>query len=421
MQHDRLRRILSSLNKDSFNHLIYEMWRTDNVDQETSHVSLKKMPRLGDGVFEQRKIRWEDPGGAKSAQAFNLVVPFYTPIELLLSTSDIKLSLTREAEIARRYNLSIKRRSRSWYWPQDGQFSFPRVQFVSNISGIDKQDYLDNILPKLDELLRPYDFLDGVEIGTYDSFLDQVPDKTLIALKSLLSHFQPETSLSWSDGKIHVQRHIVEHHLRSGVLPRTFVPCDTVITKPFQPIDICTEFEELINQKSRESDLEQFLKKHFKEIFGNHYDRVETQIWLRFPELDISNKNRRLDIFLRNAIERDWELVELKRDRKIISNYRDMPMLSATIQQSISQLKNYQKILQQSSVKRAMHQQGIEYYEPQLRLVIGGKPDISVEQWRRIKSENENGLRITTYQDLLQEMKFRYLDYAEILNYSKIH
>ncbi|MEO6452559.1 MAG: hypothetical protein ABIN97_00695 [Ginsengibacter sp.] len=412
-----LRNLLSSLNGDAFTHFIYEMWKVNNVDSETKVIQLFKKAKLGKGVLEQKEIHWDTPNKAKSHQTASLIIPFSQPVDLLLSEKSFKLFLERENTIIKKYDKEIRKRVKEWYWPNDGEFNIPSIMFVSNIEGLEKETYFDNILPKLGELLEPYEYFSDVGIGTYDSFIDRVPEKTKTVLKSLFISYPRETSLVFKNGAIGLEQHLVENYLRSGVLTHSFMPCDTVISAlPIFNIEVFKEFENIINRKFKEDELEKFLSKYFQQIFGSHYERIETQLWLRFPELDINRKERKLDIFLRNAVERDWELIELKATGKIVTNYRDVPTLSARITGAISQLRNYERILQQDSVKKKMQQQGIEYYEPQLRLVVGGKPEIPTEQWRRIKMENEKGLKITTCEDLIEEMKYRYSDFVSLIN-----
>jgi len=411
-----LRNLLSSLNGDAFTQFIYEMWKVDNVDSETQVIQLLKKSKLGRGVLEQKTIHWDNPNASKSYQTASLIIPFFHPVDLLLSETSFKLSLERENAIIKKYDRQIRKRVKEWYWPNDGEFNTPSIMFVSNIEGLEKEIYFNNILPKLGELLKPYEYFFDVGIGTYDSFIDRVPEKTEIILKSLFNSYPKETSLVFKNGLIKVEQHLTESYLRSGVLTQSLIPVDTVISaSPIINIEVFKEFENLINRKFKEEELEKFLSKYYKEIFGSKYDEIETQLWLRFPELDINRKDRRLDILLRNAVERDWELIELKANGKIVSIYRDVPTLSARITGAISQLRNYERILQQDSVKKKMQLQGIEYYEPQLRLVVGGKPDIPPEQWRRIKMENEKGLKITTCEDLIQEMKYRYSDFVSLI------
>ena len=416
---NHLTTILSSLNRESFNQFIFDMWELGNKHTQKNFIDLKKKPRLGPGVFEQQFIHWDKPQYPKSYQGFNLIVPFFQPAEALINSNNINTLLKRESLILKKYDRTIKRRIKDWYWPQDGEFAASNIYFVSNLIGIEKKIYYNKILPKLSEIVKPSPYFNKIGIGTYDSFINRVPQKTETVLKKLISNSQFETSLFYHEGRVFIEQHLPENFLQSGVLPKSLNPCDTVITLlPKNNIEIVKEFEDILNRNFKEDEMEKFLKKYYKVIFSNRYDRIETQLWLRFPELDINRKERRLDIFLRNAIEKDWELIELKGRSKIISNYRDIPTLSSTMTGAISQLRNYERILQQDSVKKKMKEQGIDYYEPQLRLVVGGKPEISIEQWRRIKVDNEKGLRITTFEDIMQEMKMRYLDFVSLIKSS---
>jgi hypothetical protein len=63
-----------------------------------------------------------------------------------------------------------------------------------------------------------------------------------------------------------------------------------------------------------------------------------------------------------------------------------------------------------------LYKEGIEYFYPELRLVIGNKPDMSIDQWRWLKASNENRLRIITFEDLIISMKNRYHINSETYN-----
>ncbi len=409
--------ILTSLDRESFLKFIFEMWKVDVVNNETDYVEINRLPHLEPGAFEAQHIHRHHANGPRELQTFSFVVPFFQPIDLFLSDTKLNLSFNKEAAIVRRYNQRIRRKMRNWYWPQDGEFTLPNILFVSNMYGVDKVVYLSQVLPSLQRLIEPFEALGEVGVGTYDSFLEYAPAKTEIVLRSLFTADPRAISFSIEGDKIVIQSHRSEGYLRSGVLPGSLSPCETVMSGfPRRGREVFREFEDILNRDENEDSIERFLRQYFREVFGNQYDRMETQLWLKFPELDIDSKERRIDIFLRNAVERDWELVELKRHSKIISRYRDIPTLSAEVCGAIGQLKNYGRILQQDRVKKKLQEDGIEYFEPQLRLVIGGKPDIPLAQWRRIKCENEQGLRITTLEEMLAEMKFRLSSYLKMQN-----
>ena len=265
------------------------------------------------------------------------------------------------------------------------------------------------LIPIFDKLLKDIDFVGKPYVGSIDSFLDLEFDKAVIGLKNFISKYSGEISISFVDGKISVERFYPDKYITKGILKNSKSPYESIyINSLNSKSEIILEFENLINSRVSENKIESFLVKYYKEIFGEYYDRIETQLWLRFPELDISGKSRRIDLFLRNAVERDWELFELKKPQKLTHTYRDIPTFTGEIFQAIQQMKNYENILMQDKVKSKFYREGIEYFYPELRLVIGNKPDISIEQWRWLKTTNENKLKIITFEDLINEMKIRY-------------
>ena len=172
-------------------------------------------------------------------------------------------------------------------------------------------------------------------------------------------------------------------------------------------IALISEFQSLLNGNPSEKKLERFLVQYFREIFGYRYDRIEAQVWLRFPELDIANKPRCLDMFLRNSVEGDWDLFELKKCTKLTRTYRDIPVLTAEIHSAIQQLKGYGTLLSQDHVRRYFASQGMEYYQPSLHLVVGRSPEIPTAQWRWLKATHGRDIKLITYDELIKEMLAR--------------
>lgn len=103
-------------------------------------------------------------------------------------------------------------------------------------------------------------------------------------------------------------------------------------------------------------------------FFGDKYDRIESQLWLRFPEVDAGRRERRIDLLLRNSIKNDWELFEIKRPIRLTKTYRDMRVLKSEVSYAIQQARNYGEILRQDKVKKHFASEGIEYCEPVLNL-----------------------------------------------------
>ena len=163
-----------------------------------------------------------------------------------------------------------------------------------------------------------------------------------------------------------------------------------------------------MNSDVQERILEEFLQEHYRDIFGNHYDKIATQLWLKFPELDIGNKVRRMDLFMRNSVSDDWEMYELKRANVIpAKNVRGVPMFTDLVYQAIAQAKNYKALLQQDAVKRKFAQEGIEYFEPEINIIVGKKSGISTAQWRRMIADHRGDVKIRTYDEFFKEASYR--------------
>ena len=156
-----------------------------------------------------------------------------------------------------------------------------------------------------------------------------------------------------------------------------------------------------------EARIERFLKAYYQDVFGFEYDRIETQLWLRFPDLDVARKDRRLDVFLRNSIFKDWDLFELKRIVRITGSHRDIPILTSEVSRSIQQTLYYEKLLSNDSVKKNLAKEGIQYAMPSLNLVIGRTPQIEHAHWRWLTKAAGAGVRILTYDNLLDSMRIR--------------
>ena len=183
------------------------------------------------------------------------------------------------------------------------------------------------------------------------------------------------------------------------------------ILPPDPDDDLLREFERLLNECVDEARLEIFLSTNFRRIFGQKYDRIETQLWLKFPELDISGRNRRMDLFMRNSITSDWELVELKRsDVRVASLYREVPTLSREVIGAIQQLRNYARLLEQQDIRAHLRNKGIEYFEPDLTLMVGRTANISVDQWRWLTSNRRSDVQVKTYGQLLDELRLREME-----------
>lgn len=191
------------------------------------------------------------------------------------------------------------------------------LYFINNILGFSMDYYDDFLVKQYDDIVNMYglkfeqhDF--NVSVGSMDVFLNNQPQKTLELLKQYYNA-NYSVAIEFLEGKFVLSNCTYDNIISSGVGQKTLQPYYSLISNKIdKKSSIICEFEDLLNNNPSESALEKFLIEYYKDIFGEKYDRIESQIWLRFPEIDISGKDRRLDLFLHNIKDNDWELYEKK-------------------------------------------------------------------------------------------------------------
>lgn len=397
MELETIKNLLSRLNHHAFESFIIEF-------SHDPGFPFVPVPEAGQGVYYQELPQ------AYGDTLQSVFITHFLPIELFKKPDKVDIADPSLVERLRNVQRIYDKKTGYFGLVSPELIEAERLQSIAvltNFTGIDKETYDKALIPKYEKLISDIGITARMGIGSFDSFTELNPKRTREAFEHFVLRNKDGLSLSLDPDHISVENFTFERNLFAGVLHGSKTPCEPAFTSSIIKEDILLEFESLIRKETKEADLEKFLAAHYKEVFGFKYDRVETQLWLRFPEIDISGKNRRLDIFLRNSIEKDWEIVEIKRVVKLNSTYRDVPVLAHEITSAMQQLKNYCRILGQDSVRRKFAAEGMEYYYPSLRLVVGERPQISLEQWRWLKSSNENDMKITTFDELLDEMKLR--------------
>lgn len=292
------------------------------------------------------------------------------------------------------------------------------VGFITNLAGVDVKVYERTLMPAYRRLQascglkKPKTY-----VGSCDSFLDKNRDSTLVAFDRFIAKHADGIAISLTQHGAHAGTFTSERNL-STVLSSAALPYEpTFLTTAIGLRDILEEFDRLIQSDASEAKLEEFLVAHYNQLFGFAYDRIETQLWLRCPEVDVGSTSRRLDVFLRNSVTNDWELIELKRTTvPLTRTVRDVPTISHQLVDAMHQIKNYARLLAQEKVKRHFAHKGIEYFEPRLTIVIGRTPAIPQKQWRWLKASNEGPLTIMSFDELRKELSLRLTDRYELLN-----
>jgi len=408
MNSDILKILLNSLDREAFSRFIYELWHQDDKNDGLTIRETYPLIEISEELFEHNYIQRPSKNSANEYQGFDLIVPYFCPFELFNSPSDILIYHPELKKTLIKYKRLIDERLSEWQFWTDGNYVIPNIKFVTNYANLPHSFYFDILFPRFEKIISDLDIEAQVYVGSCDSFIELNPEGTKQAFKNLIVNSNKDIAITISRETISIEHFETEKYIVSGVLNNSKNPCEPVyIDTEIKKSSIIREFEYLLNNKAKEIELENFIKKYYRQIFGRHYDRIETQLWLKFPNIDISSKNRRIDIFLRNSVERDWELYELKRVKKLTRTHRDIPVFISEIYLAIQQIETYKKLLLQDEVKKKLSLEGIEYYYPEFKLIIGKKPHISLEQWRWLKSSNEKNVKLLTYDDLLSEMKIR--------------
>lgn len=406
MDKHKIKKALYNLNNSDFINFSYELFK----EAYGKNINLYKENRLKafirnlpvDEIVEGKNF---EDSGYKGIYLIDDI-----PFELFENPEDIII----DSPYLRK-KLSIIRKDRSLY-QDDYRISDNRLRaiyFINNLKGFPIDFYINDILSKYENIVGEMGLLWNLDFGIYtgnpDTFMLNWAEHSNKALQKI-SKENVSLSIDFSENLKKVRYTNQEKYLQAGVCKSSHNPLNPILTnETIENRSVVLEFEQLLKENPNENKLEKFIQRYYQEIFGFKYDRIESQIWLKFPELDINKKKRRLDIFLHNSVSSDWELFELKRIIPLAMNYRDIPTLSSEIYKASQQVLNYERILRQDKVKNYFLREGIEYFEPSLHLVVGNSPTIPNEQWRWLVSSNKN-VKIITYGELLKEMNIRMLE-----------
>lgn len=389
MDIEKLRNIINYFDQNAFQSFFHEV-------VTFSDDGIKIPERISDNIWASQAERF-----FQSEEVFFLS---YCPFQILnnFSVKNLDLNSIKNSMLYYEENKSI-----SPWLPISGKTYYIINNFDSSKLNINDDKLIEYYETEFNNLL-PFS-TPNIGVGNINTFFTAAENniqKLNLIFEKFIKKYREGICISISPYQISTYEFLTQTEL-SGVTKESQYILQPTIKLPCYNT-VLTEFNRIINSEAHENELEDFLKEYYQELFGYKYDRIETQLWLKFPDSDIGGRERRMDIFMRNAVENDWELFELKRaDANLVKSVSGIPMFTEIVHKAISQAKNYQKILNQDNVKRKFAAEGIEYYEPELNIVVGKKPSISQQQWRRIVTENSNGIKILTYDTILSEAAYR--------------
>ena len=402
MDDDLIKSIIGRFDRNAFEAFFKRLLS----NSELYSGKIEKLSHIDDRIFECPPERFY-----QSADAFLMC---YAPFTVFENFTLDNLDLTELRDLMSKY---ISKRKYDPWLPVDGVTLYAINNFDTEKLGIDDEELLSLYKKELTSMLPNNTY--GIGAGNINTFIKASAKNQAVVwdnLHNFLTENDDGICISLTDSGIHTSRFIAQNEF-SGVTRKSMSLIQPTLKKVIVANDVLVEFNKLIFSDAKESHLEEFLRQHYQEIFGGKYDKISTQLWLKFPDLDIGKKDRRLDIFMRNTLIGDWELFELKRSNIDLSkSISDVPMFVSAVHDAIAQVKNYKRLLEQDKVKRALADEGIEYYEPNINLVIGKKPSIPIYQWRRLLADNQSDIRLTTYDMLYEEAKQRLADAENILH-----
>lgn len=405
MEENLIKNILSRLDRQSFKSFALDFFKNTNSE-------LNEIKEIG-----SNDIYYEGIMDSYGESLHTVFIFDYLPLEIFSKRGFIEIARPSIESLIQKVGKHYK--GKIGYW---GMVSpeikkarqLQNLSFITNVSNYSRQEYNEILFPQYSKILEKNNIKADLFIGSYDSF----SDNNLEILESTFSSFFSERKdglvISLEESNFSINHYTQEKNLFNGLVKtekEKILLEPTYVDNNYQYESILLEFENLIKSNVKEHVIEDFMTQNYKSIFGFGYDRIETQIWLKFPEIDFQNSNRRLDIFLRNSIDRDWELFEIKRPGiKLTRTYRDVNVFRSEITNAIQQLQNYKRLLSDNNIKKKFAKAGIEYFEPILKLVVGRRPSLPTNEWRWLIMHNQNAVKIITYDDLVDEMRIRLLE-----------
>ena len=386
MDSDRLRTIISALGRDAFTSCLSEIFEKTYAPHFRPATVLGPLP-----CFFRTAPLGGYPIGMGSVTGLYIID--HLPLHLI---SNPDAEALRSPQFVQTIE-AIKKRNDHL----DGVFIFNNSVFL------DAGRLQEFVLPAYDSVLMAH----GLEpstlmVGNSDSIADEAA--TLPGIGTFLQGYEDGLSIELTRDGPRVSSFIAQSFLRSSGKAERSVPLEPLLVRHRGGQGVLQEFERLLASAPTEQRIEEFLYANYREIFGFKYTKIERQTWLRLPSADISQKNRRLDILIRNSVSDDWDLFELKRSSaKLVGRYRDVPRMATAVHDGINQVENYLRVLSQNDAREALRVQGIDYCQPTAHLVIGRRPSMSREEWRWLVSKNRSPVKIVTYDDLIADLKAR--------------
>ena len=91
MNNDVLKTLLNGLDREAFVRFVYELWHQDDKDDGLTIRDTYPLVDIGEDILEHNYIQRPSKNSANEYQGFDLILPYFFPLELFNNPSDVSL------------------------------------------------------------------------------------------------------------------------------------------------------------------------------------------------------------------------------------------------------------------------------------------------------------------------------------------
>jgi len=334
--------------------------------------------------------------------------PHILPLDLLKNSKEIDIRTPFLMEYLKKKEFSFTINPSTW------EAMNSSLYFLSNLND---PKYEELLLSKYRTILKDLNKKVDFGIGNINSFFTQEPQITSRTFHEFVrTRLNGLIILFPSHEDPQIMNHFTGRYFESGILNMNSVPIEPILLDSLKNLPaIIKDFEDLLSKNPKETEIEKFIKEHYKLILGYTYDRIQTQVLIN-PENEKS-KGQRYDILLHNIFTDDLKLLELKKIFKVAVGKLSKKHPSYRLTYAITQISKYKELLETKEGRDKLNKKGIDYNNIVFAVSIGRRPQIPIKEWDFLKKIYSKEIKIITYDDLLDDMKSRLKEFRKVWNF----
>lgn len=219
---------------------------------------------------------------------------------------------------------------------------------------------------------------------------------------------QPILGLIEREGRIYLKHYSYRSSIQLNEDSRdNILSIGSEIILPLTTVSLLSEFEEIINSSFvKEEKIQKFLESHPEIIESLGYTSCKPHVILREP----NQRDLIPDFILQRPGNNGFDILDLKLPTAKITVSNPYLRVSHEIIKALAQLRAYRNYFNSSqNISNFYHTHGLEPFYPELIVVIGRCSEFISFQDKIEINKQANGLRIITYDELIDYGKSRAL------------